>query len=100
MSLILKQILALGVFQLVVRKSNAQIRAPLPERIPKPDRVTPEWSMWIPVTPNPKKPEPIEYTPMRSPEEQLYDSRLEEERMFERNFENSDYPFQDFNYGP
>ena len=81
MSLILKQILALGVSQLVVRKSNAQIRAPLPERIPKPDRVTPEWSLWLPVKPNPKKPEPIEY--MRSPEEQLYDYRLEEERDYQ-----------------
>ena len=98
MSLILKQILALGLGKLVVRKSNPEIRALLPERIPKPDRVTPEWNLWLPVTPIPKKPEEIEY--MRSPEEQLYDEWLEEERLFEEDFRNSDYPFQDFNYGP
>ena len=88
MSLILKQIIALGVSQLIVRKSNPQIRAALPGRTPKIDRVTPEWSIWIPVTPNPKKPEPIEY--MRSPEEQLFD-----EELAYREYEESQYPGPD-----
>ena len=74
MSLILKQILALRVADIIVRRSNPQIRDALPGRKPKIDRVTPEWSMWIAVTPNPKKPEDTDY--LRSREEQLYDDEL------------------------
>jgi len=99
MSLILKQILALRVSDIIVRRSNPQIRDSLPARTPKIDRETPDWNLWIPVTPNPK-PQESGVDHFRNQAEQLFDSRLEEERIFERDFENSDYPFHDFNYGP
>ena len=90
MSLILKQISALGLGELIVRKSKPQIRPIESAPAVKSDRVTPEWNLWLPVKPRIKEPEQPEIQYMRNPEEQLFD-----EELAYREYEESQYPGPD-----